>query len=268
MSEALLGLLALGVGAAVAGLVLAALRRWPPGGERRWERSNFRGREVHLGAGPAVVLGAVLGGVCGAASARVALGVAAAGLVAGAAGLVDDLTGDTATKGLRGHLTALRHGRLTSGIIKIPALVGAGLVAGVLVHGWSGRAVLDGAFVAGAANLVNLLDLRPGRAAKALLAGALACLAVGATAAAGALGATGALLPADLRERVMLGDAGANGAGAAVAASALGAIELPTLLAGLAVVAALTLLSEVVSFSALIDRSPPLRWLDQLGRTG
>jgi hypothetical protein len=65
----------------------------------------------------------------------------------------------------------------------------------------------------------------------------------------------------------MLGDAGANGAGAAVAATALAAIKLPTLLAGLAIVLALTLASEWVSFSRVIDRVPPLRWVDRLGRS-
>lgn len=268
MTDLLRGLLALGVGAGVAALVVAALRRRPPGGAVRWERHNFRGRTVHLAAGPAVVLGAVVGGACWAGSWRAALGVAAAGLIAGSVGLLDDLSGDSATKGLRGHFTALRSGRLTSGAVKIPALLLAGLVAGLTVHGATWRAVLDGAFVAGAANLVNLLDLRPGRAAKVLLAAAATCLAFGATAAAGAAGAILALLSADLRERVMLGDAGANGAGAAVAASALAAIKLPTLLGGIVIVGALTVLSEFVSFSKLIDRTPPLRWLDQLGRSG
>lgn len=258
--------IALGLGAGVALLVLAMLQRRPPGGAARWERRNFRGRTVHLAAGPAVVLGGVSGAAVGAGHLRAALGVAVAGLIAGAVGLHDDLSGDAATKGLRGHLGALLRGRATSGALKIPALALAGLAAGVAVHGVTWRAVLDGAFVAGAANLVNLLDLRPGRAAKVLLTGAGACLAVGATAAAGPAGAVLALMPADLRERVMLGDAGANGAGAVVAASALAAIKLPTLLVGLGIVAALTLLSEVVSFSKLIDRTPPLRWLDRLGR--
>jgi UDP-N-acetylmuramyl pentapeptide phosphotransferase/UDP-N-acetylglucosamine-1-phosphate transferase len=222
---------------------------------------------VSLTAGPALVVGACLGALVGAPTLRAGSAVVVAGVLAGAVGLYDDLSGDASTKGLRGHLRELVRGRPTSGALKVPVLGAAGLAAGLVVHGLSVRALLDGAFVAGAANLVNLLDLRPGRAAKVLLVSIAACLGVGATAAAAPAGATLALLPADLRERVMLGDAGANGAGAAVAATALAAIKLPTLLAGLAIVAALTLASEWVSFSRVIERVPALRWLDALGRS-
>jgi hypothetical protein len=259
--------LALLVGLGTALALLVTLRRHPPGGAARWTRTNFRGRAVHLAAGPALVLAGTFGALLGAPTARAGAAVALAGLLAGGVGLYDDLSGDAGTKGLRGHLRELLRGRPTSGALKVPVLGLAGLAAGLVVHGVGGRALLDAAFVAGAANLVNLLDLRPGRAAKALLVGAAACLAVGATAAAGPAGATLALLPADLREKVMLGDAGANGAGAAVAATALAAIKLPTLLAGLAIVLALTLASEWVSFSRVIDRVPPLRWVDRLGRS-
>ena len=265
MSGAVRGLIACAVGALAAGVTVTALRqvtRTSP----RWVRSNYRGRSVHLAAGPALVIGGCLGALTGTANDRAALAVVAAGGIAGVAGLLDDLAGDAVTKGLRGHLRALARGRATSGVLKIPLLLVAGGAAGAAVHGFSARAVLDAVFVAGAANLVNLLDLRPGRALKVLLAGSVACLAVGAAAAAGPLGAGLALLPSDLRERVMIGDAGANGAGAAVAATALAAIKLPTLLVALVIVVALTLLSEWVSFSRVIDRTPVLSWVDRLGR--
>jgi hypothetical protein len=266
VSPAVRAAVAFAVGGAGALAVLAVLRHHPPGGPGRWLRSNFRGSQVHLGAGPALVLGGCAAALLGAPTARAAAAAVAAGVLAGLVGLYDDLSGDAATKGLRGHLGALRRGRPTSGALKVPALAVAGLSAGVIVHGYTLRGLLDGAFVAGAANLVNLLDLRPGRAGKVVLLAAATSLGFGATAAAGPAGAVAALLPADLRERVMLGDAGANGAGAVVAASSLAAIRLPTLLAGLGIVAALTLASEWVSFSRVIDRVPPLRWADGLGR--
>jgi hypothetical protein len=70
----------------------------------------------------------------------------------------------------------------------------------------------------------------------------------------------------DLGERAMLGDAGANAAGAL--AGFLLAWQSPLwLLAVLAVVLlALNLVSERVSFSGVIERVSFLRWLDGLGR--
>jgi hypothetical protein len=75
------------------------------------------------------------------------------------------------------------------------------------------------------------------------------------------------LLPADLGERAMLGDAGANGLGAVLGLALAG--RLPgrgARLAALAAVGSLTAASEVVSFSRVIDAVPPLRAVDRLGR--
>ncbi len=76
------------------------------------------------------------------------------------------------------------------------------------------------------------------------------------------------LMPYELREKLMLGDAGANALGAAVGVAIVGAATTST--ASLAVVAAVAagvnLAGELVSFGAVIDRVPPLRALDRLGR--
>jgi hypothetical protein len=65
----------------------------------------------------------------------------------------------------------------------------------------------------------------------------------------------------------MLGDCGANALGAAVATAVARALPWQVRLLALAGVAGLNLASERVSFSAVIDRTPLLRRLDQLGRT-
>jgi hypothetical protein len=127
--------------------------------------------------------------------------------------------------------------------------------------------VLTTGLVAGTANLLNLLDLRPGRAGKA---GALAAAAtLGGPAGglvAGPLGATVAVLPEDLGERVMLGDCGANALGALLGLR-LASIPARTPRAGLlAGIVALTLASEKVSFTRVIEATPGLRELDRLGR--
>jgi hypothetical protein len=144
------------------------------------------------------------------------------------------------------------------------------------------------------ANLVNLTDLRPGRALKMY-----SLLAVGAgtvfaldlvqryasyaadlgitwgawdTAVTVAcmlivlLGPVAAIWRFDLREQGMLGDSGSNAMGAIVGYLLAGSLPLPSLAAVAVVLLGLNLLSERVSFSAVIDAVAPLRFFDRLGR--
>ena len=64
----------------------------------------------------------------------------------------------------------------------------------------------------------------------------------------------------------MLGDAGANALGGMLGAAAAASLPRPARIALLAGIAGLTAASEVVSFTKVIERTPPLRWLDMLGR--
>jgi hypothetical protein len=83
---------------------------------------------------------------------------------------------------------------------------------------------------------------------------------------AGPLGATLGVLPADLGERVMLGDCGANALGALLGLR-LAALPGRATRAGLlGAVTVLTLASEKVSFTRVIESTPGLRELDRLGR--
>jgi UDP-N-acetylmuramyl pentapeptide phosphotransferase/UDP-N-acetylglucosamine-1-phosphate transferase len=81
-----------------------------------------------------------------------------------------------------------------------------------------------------------------------------------------AVGAAAGLLVPDLRERLMLGDSGANVLGAVLGLGVLLTCSPGVRLVVLVVVLALNLVSEVVSFSRVIDRVAPLRALDRLGR--
>jgi len=83
---------------------------------------------------------------------------------------------------------------------------------------------------------------------------------------AGPLGAAVAILPEDVGERVMLGDAGANGLGALLGLRLAAGTSPRGRLALLTGLAALTAASEVVSFSKVIAATPGLRELDALGR--
>jgi UDP-N-acetylmuramyl pentapeptide phosphotransferase/UDP-N-acetylglucosamine-1-phosphate transferase len=267
-------------GAAVAALTVSAARRSldadPPGGAARWTRTNHRGEPISLLEGPAVAAGLVAGALVAAPHGRTRAATAIATAGAGAFGLVDDLVEDTSTrtKGLRGHLGALARGRVTTGGLKVLGIGATSMLAAAVgtrrrgsVPGHALDVLIDGALVAGTANLVNLLDLRPGRALKASAALSLPVCAGAAGGATGAvLGSAAAAAAGDLGERDMLGDGGANALGALVGAQWAFGTPRAVRLAALAGVVGLTLASERVSFSAVIDRTPWLRRVDELGR--
>jgi UDP-N-acetylmuramyl pentapeptide phosphotransferase/UDP-N-acetylglucosamine-1-phosphate transferase len=98
--------------------------------------------------------------------------------------------------------------------------------------------------------------------------GAGVVILIGALAVEGAarLAVAAGLLAADLRERLMLGDAGANALGAALGLGVVLTASPAARTAVLIAVVALNLASEVVSFSRIIDGVAPLRALDRLGR--
>ncbi|MEV7970625.1 hypothetical protein AB0O34_32240 [Sphaerisporangium sp. NPDC088356] len=275
------------LGAVAARAAYAAFTRRPPiGDEKTWTRTNHRGEPITLLEGPAFVAGA---GVAAAlapglpARARAAAVLACAG--SGALGAYDDLHGAASSKGFKGHLTALARGEVTSGAVKILGIGAAGLAAAALLPrdpgdsgrgpvAWSVDTLLNGALIAASANLANLFDLRPGRAIKVgLLTGAPLLAAsltkgtpAGAALTAVPIGAGVALLPEDLGERAMLGDAGANALGALLGVAAVTGLRRPSRLAVLGTVAALTAASEKVSFTKVIAGSPALHRLDMLGR--
>jgi hypothetical protein len=229
--------------------------------------------------GPAWVLGALAGAAAASGGAARAVAIIGPGVL----GAIDDLVGDTASKGLRGHLGALARGEVTTGAVKIAGLALSGLAAASLADRRNDRGsdrrndrgsdrglaatLLGGAVIAGAANAVNLFDLRPGRALKVtvLAAAGLTAAGGGATPAA-AIGATAGVIGDDLAARSMLGDTGANAAGALVGLAVVERTGLLGRAAALACLAALTLASERVSFSAVIDRNRVLRRIDQWGR--
>lgn len=258
-------------GAAAAGLAQRLLASRPPGGHQRWARTNHRGEPVTLLEGPAIAVGLVAAALAAPGlTRRVRVGAAVAALGAGGLGAYDDLAGSGDRRGLRGHLGALQHGELTSGAVKIVGIGATGLAAAALAGRRGTSLLLGGGVIAATANLVNLLDLRPGRALKAGLALALLDGRRGgqsARLAAVAAGAALVVLPADLGERSMLGDAGANALGAVLGLAAVPADAGPARLgARLAALTALTLASERVSFTTVIDATPGLRELDRLGR--
>jgi UDP-GlcNAc:undecaprenyl-phosphate/decaprenyl-phosphate GlcNAc-1-phosphate transferase len=256
-----------GLAAAAARAAYAALRRWPPGGAARWTRTNHRGEPVTLLEGPAVAVGAaVASAFAPGLPPRHRAALVAAGAGAAAFGGYDDLAGRGDRRGFRGHLGALAAGEVTTGAVKIAGIGATGLAAAAAVGGPPADVIINAGLIAGAANVLNLFDLRPGRAIKVALAGGVLAGPGAAPAAAGPAGAALALLPEDLGERAMLGDTGANALGAMLGVAAAAGLPRPARAALLAGLVGLTAASEVVSFTAVIERTPALRWLDMLGR--
>jgi UDP-N-acetylmuramyl pentapeptide phosphotransferase/UDP-N-acetylglucosamine-1-phosphate transferase len=223
----------------------------------------------------------LLSGVAAAPGLTPALRAGAVVAVAGGAafGAVDDLAERGKSKGLRGHLGELAHGRVTTGGLKVLGIGASGLIAGALAVRSSPSspatrgtarvtdALTAGAVIAGSANLVNLFDLRPGRALKVVLLHApTTASGPGGPLAGAAAGAALGLLPDDLAGHSMLGDTGANAVGALLGTAVVASASRRGRLAVLAGIAALTLASEKVSFTKVIEATPGLRELDLLGR--
>ncbi|MFC7492576.1 MULTISPECIES: hypothetical protein [unclassified Knoellia] len=259
------------VAAAAAGAAMLARHQVPAHLREPWDRTNHAGRTVSLLEGPVYAVAAAVGTL--AAGSPSAPGLVAS-LGAGAFGALDDLAGDSSSKGLKGHLGALARGEVTTGAIKIAGLAATGLAAAAVTDRRVGRGLLTtlvgGAAIAGSANLANLFDLRPGRTLKVTTLAALPLLmpphANGAATAAAALGAAAGTLPSDLRGESMLGDTGANAAGALVGLALIERSGLRGRIVLLAVTAGLTVLSEKVSFSRVIEGNPVLRAMDSWGR--
>jgi hypothetical protein len=162
-----------------------------------------------------------------------------------ALGLADDLwSGEE--RGIQAHVAA-GH---TTGVLKLAGIPLVGLIAT--------RSLSGSLLVAGAANFLNQLDTKPGRALKAYLA---AALALGAPRVLAVL-----LLPYDLRERVMLGDAGSNALGAVLGLKSVDKLHGWGRWAAVAVVVGLNVVGERRSLGVLIERTPVLRELDAWGR--
>lgn len=253
---------------AVAGSIVAQLAssRVPA---PSWERTNFSGHTTSLTGGIDVLTGLIAGS---ALAGRQGAAAIVASLTAGVGGYVDDHLEDrfpATGKGFKGHLGALKEGRLSSGIVKIAA-TGAGsiLAAGALQSSrrrGPAEVVVDAALISLTANLMNLLDLRPGRARKAALALAAIPAVAGSGIARVNIGAASGGMAADLSGQTMLGDLGANALGAHL--GVVFATYPMKVKAGIFVaLVALNAASEKVSFSQVIERTTVLRQLDMLGR--
>lgn len=213
-----------------------------------------------------------------------------------ALGVVDDYfetaldNNQRSSKGIKGHLNALRSGRITTGSLKIFGGVIVGAMHAALRYQPAGKTYnpkwrralsygIDTILVAGSANMVNLLDLRPGRAIKAVTL----CTAplvftknsarevmhspyTSSALARNVIVQSIVAIPADIRGKTMLGDTGAIAVGtiAGMAFAQLNSVIAKSVVAG--IITTLTVLSEKISFTQVIAQNKYLHALDSWGR--
>lgn len=234
---------------------------------------NWAGRTVPAtlgwalgaGVGLALIAAAMLGTV---GTGTVLAGGAAAGVLA--AGVLDDALGHHA-RGLRGHLASLFEGRPTTGVLKLLVGTALGIGLAVWLGGGAVRVISSAVVIVLSINLWNVLDVVPGRALKwgivvlaVVLPGALEGL--GAPLLAAGLGAAVGVLPFDLRERGMLGDAGSNPLGLLAGLGLAVSLPTPLLVAAASLAAVLQVAAETVTITRIVEAVPPVRWFDRLGR--
>jgi hypothetical protein len=277
MSDAF-GAASLVVMAALLGGVAASVLRESAVGRLGPTAANFRGLPKPVSLGIVLVASVVVTRllvlfVIGVAGGELGLELVAqliAVILAFGAGLYDDLS-PRPERGVVRQVALLREGRLAPGVVKLVGLLLAGVAAVAVVGGDAARMLIGIPLIAGTANLWNLLDVRPGRSIKLFLPVAVA---VGAVAWPGqsmlltavTFGAAAAVLPADLGEQGMLGDAGAAVLGVVIGIGLYNDLGMGALAAVLGAVVLLHVLSETVTLSAIIRAVPPLRWFDRVGR--
>jgi UDP-GlcNAc:undecaprenyl-phosphate/decaprenyl-phosphate GlcNAc-1-phosphate transferase len=242
----------------------------------RWGRllvENHRGVPVPRVLGIALAIDAVVWTLVVATIREV--GAAGWGALAGlllvfGAGLIDDLA-PPGPRGLRDHLRSVASGRATTGLIKVVVIVGSAVVVVALQPDRpTPVAVLGVVLLSASSNVWNGLDVVPGRSLKAFVPPALAFVVWGvssdAPAVVGLLVGAVVVLPFDLRESAMLGDGGSNLLGFAAGIALYDALPDPWVAVAAGVAVVLNVVAETVSFSRVIERTPPLRWVDGLGR--
>ncbi len=275
-------LLALLAGVLLAPPLLRALR---DGGHTR---ANYRDRQLPFPFGVLALAAALIALIPLTLLARLAstdlfhpellpIALYATGVLA--LGLIDDTlarrapgeSARTSERGWRGHGAAALRGELSTGALKAAGSLGLALFAMSYLGLSNARWLLAAGVLVLATNVFNLLDLRPGRSTKAfVLLGAGLAIGSSQLRPLWALGlfAAPALVAGfyDLRERVMLGDAGANLLGALAGLWLVLTLSGTGQLVALALLALITLYGELRSISALVERTPLLRELDSWGR--
>jgi UDP-GlcNAc:undecaprenyl-phosphate/decaprenyl-phosphate GlcNAc-1-phosphate transferase len=252
-------------------------------------RMNFMGREIPTSLGVGFVMLAflmllasalVFGNITNYAG-PLAIVVCGFGLL----GLLDDVIQVRESGGFRGHLErAGSEGVISTALLKAFFGLMLSLTAAALFWRAEGvlMVVIDTLIVTLSANAINLLDVRPGRAIKGFLAATLFIL-IGSTIGRFIDGGIAGISPItwyligpfllwavafaaiDFTCRGMMGDAGSNTLGAVLGILIVWELSVQNRAISLGLLIGFHLFSEAISISALIERTPALKWLDSIG---
>ncbi|MFW6287981.1 MAG: hypothetical protein ACOC2J_04445 [bacterium] len=191
--------------------------------------------------------------------------------IIGMMGLLDDMVGDKESQGLRGHLSSLFKGRLTTGIFKVIITIILSTIVSIqesehIIY----LLVINSAIIILMTNFLNLLDLRPGRSIKVFLIISFILISLDINNILYFLPFFIVFLiylPYELRGRVMLGDSGANLLGAVLGYNTIILINgLPMKLFIMVILFFFNIISEKISFTEVISNNRVLRWIDRIGR--
>ena len=269
-------------------MLFPQLRKFAP------TQANYHGRQVLSGLGivwfvwlTCVWMGSVIFDAVGQAQPSWMIVIMQAfPLLSGtcAFGLFDDWVGDNYSRGFKGHFRELRHGHLTTGMLKCIGIGLLSLFTAISLYNPSDplailRVICMALTIALFANLMNLFDLRPLRASKIYVVCVVICmitLLVSGRVEFGWLSTLCTLLAClgplfatwkfDAGEIAMLGDAGANTMGALVGFILSLTLPVWILIPLVVVLLAVNLLSERFSFSKIISHVPVLVRIDNAWR--
>ena len=268
MSVVVIAALSLVATAASVPVMSALARTW------RLDRPNFKGTQIPTGFGFLIVLAAVpiYAAMLFTGAPAVLAGVYLAAVVGfGMLGLLDDIHGTREVGGFRGHLSLLRKGKVSTGLIKAVGGGILGLCLGAAIAGFDpATGLLNGVLISLAANTLNLLDLRPGRAVSCFWAGILAVAVTHFRAQSDWWEVIPVMIPAawltvlDRSARIMLGDAGSNVLGAVLGVALACSLESPAKLLIVLFMIGVNVYSEKYSISRLIEGNRLLRSVDRL----
>lgn len=185
-------------------------------------------------------------------------------------GIIDDLLGDGAIKGIKGHIMVIIRGDLSTGGIKLIFAIAVGTLVTFFYHTkplyWLLYTLLFLLFI----NFINLLDLRPGRAIKTFLILMLLLLILGKFEYIWIFIPLIVSIPfylkGEMKEQYMLGDTGANLMGGILGFYAIKSVSpIPAFIITIFLLF-FHILAEYYSFSKWIESIPILRFIDNIGR--